>query len=674
MENQNNVQFSHLNTELKSFSQLLKESWDFYKTKIRTLLVIVALPVIFSLFFLVLIYFLGNTNLKYSILFSLIEAFSLLGSFVLWLWIIPALILSIKNNTGAVDSLKDGLKLIIPYFWIYFLLYIIISGGFLLLVIPGILFSIWFSFAIYVFIFEKKKGFNALFASKELVSGNFVKVLWRFLAFILMIGLFLFIVFIPLTTIFQNTEFVSEITGYLIQLFIIPLFFIFGFFLYKNLREVKKDIIYPEPSTGRKIKYMIPGFFGILIVVFIVTFLSLNIFWGRDEPPFDDSSLWLSKVEINESDNAFYYFSDIREKIYIPYNKEENQLFRDMSEGKAWDNEFAKELIDKNNEAFEYLDKGLNCSVYQNPNFTDPSKVYIGTVLISLSHLKSMAKLSSIKSFYLLKQNKPKESLDQSIKILELSHMLKNAPLPNTIDNLVGLAIDEIGFKNLRLIISDDNLSSLISKEYIIKLNEFRESNNWIKDCFKLEYSNQQNTLEQEIFSRNDLPYLIDSYFYKPNKTKRIFAEHYQRMIGNAEKDYYNDIEIFEYQRLCPDSWIKIIFTENLVGKIFYDMTVVSQEGLIVKRCLDDFSLNGTQVLMALRSYQIDNGKLPNSLDELVPEYISEVPKDPFDGEPIRFSSEKKIIYSVGEDFLDSGGSEGESLSSMPDPTFKINF
>jgi hypothetical protein len=78
--------------------------------------------------------------------------------------------------------------------------------------------------------------------------------------------------------------------------------------------------------------------------------------------------------------------------------------------------------------------------------------------------------------------------------------------------------------------------------------------------------------------------------------------------------------------------------------------------------------------LIAIKAYKIENGKLPPNLEELVPDYILEVPKDPFDGNPIRYSAEKKIIYSVGPDLIDSGGSEGEGWQKMEDPTFKIEF
>ena len=78
--------------------------------------------------------------------------------------------------------------------------------------------------------------------------------------------------------------------------------------------------------------------------------------------------------------------------------------------------------------------------------------------------------------------------------------------------------------------------------------------------------------------------------------------------------------------------------------------------------------------MLALKAYEIDYNTLPSSLDELVPQYISEVPRDPFDGQPIRYSAEKKIIWSVGEDSVDSGGSAGDDWRKMPDPTFSVDF
>jgi hypothetical protein len=64
---------------------------------------------------------------------------------------------------------------------------------------------------------------------------------------------------------------------------------------------------------------------------------------------------------------------------------------------------------------------------------------------------------------------------------------------------------------------------------------------------------------------------------------------------------------------------------------------------------------------------------MPSSLEELGPQYLKEVPLDPFDGQPIRYSPEKAIIYSVGDDLIDSGGIL-EDYMKMIEPTLIIDF
>lgn len=65
-------------------------------------------------------------------------------------------------------------------------------------------------------------------------------------------------------------------------------------------------------------------------------------------------------------------------------------------------------------------------------------------------------------------------------------------------------------------------------------------------------------------------------------------------------------------------------------------------------------------VELALRQYQLAHDAWPDTLDELVPQYLREVPTDPFDaeGRPLRYkrSGEGYLLYSVGYDGKDDGG------------------
>lgn len=62
---------------------------------------------------------------------------------------------------------------------------------------------------------------------------------------------------------------------------------------------------------------------------------------------------------------------------------------------------------------------------------------------------------------------------------------------------------------------------------------------------------------------------------------------------------------------------------------------------------------------IALKRYQLKYGKYPPDLAALVPEFIPEVLRDPFDGQPLRYRLNPDgtfVLYSIGSDGKDDGG------------------
>ena len=69
--------------------------------------------------------------------------------------------------------------------------------------------------------------------------------------------------------------------------------------------------------------------------------------------------------------------------------------------------------------------------------------------------------------------------------------------------------------------------------------------------------------------------------------------------------------------------------------------------------------INEAVVACALASFRLKNDKLPNSLDELTPDFLSTLPVDPVNGDPLRYvlkDNQNYVLYSVGWNEKDDGG------------------
>ncbi len=74
--------------------------------------------------------------------------------------------------------------------------------------------------------------------------------------------------------------------------------------------------------------------------------------------------------------------------------------------------------------------------------------------------------------------------------------------------------------------------------------------------------------------------------------------------------------------------------------------------------------LDSAITALSVERFRQAEGRLPESLEELVPRYMETVPIDPFDGKPLRYKRLEKgyTIYSIGDDGEDNGGIPKEKV------------
>ncbi len=174
-------------------SEIIKNSWETYSKNWRSLIPYMALLFISS----AVLGLVGIVGLKIEtilgkgslvLLNNLIVAALDVILLLFTLWTTIALFKNLRNiieNRGMIaikESYTQTSKYLWPVIWSSFLMGLAVLGGFVLFIIPAVIFAIWFTYVFYTVIFEDKIGVTALKSSKELVVGRWWKTFWLLLA------------------------------------------------------------------------------------------------------------------------------------------------------------------------------------------------------------------------------------------------------------------------------------------------------------------------------------------------------------------------------------------------------------------------------------------------------------------------------------------------------------
>lgn len=276
---------------------LLKEAWTLYVPHWKMYSGILLLPVL--LLILAIVPIIGSLaggrllgDAAGASIFNWIGGLGLLAMVLIGLpamlliqyWGAAALCYTVTRGNEPVsfrEAYKNTRKLVFPFLWIGIASSISIVGGFMLLIIPGILYYVWFLFSPFVLFTDGTRGMNALFTSREYVRGQwwpiFLRVLFL-LAASWMVAIALFFALAP----FEDGPLRDGLSGALssiVTLVTTPLAALYIFAMFRHLKSMKGTVV-GQGSRLKKALLIVPGIITpILLIVmplFIVVFLSAN--------------------------------------------------------------------------------------------------------------------------------------------------------------------------------------------------------------------------------------------------------------------------------------------------------------------------------------------------------------------------------------------------------------
>lgn len=477
---------------------------------------------------------------------------------------------------------------------------------------------------------------------------------------------------------------------------------------------------------------------GIAMMLGVGVFSAFVILVHDEPPPPDDSDLVLVRPEVPADRNAWTHYARAVENLDLPQRDEDSKWppapvmpapatgekppekapetdpppdVADRWDGvvydRAWEQPLADEVLARNAACLAHWEKGLalpECLVPEVKDPMDRPSAY--------SFLK-VAELVTGRAHNYARQGHHEAAMEDALRLVRFGHHAESGR-DGLVSYLVGITVKGMGINLVREFTVKGRLTPDRLRRTTADLAAYEEDRRVLAEALMAEYGNTlsisrkivsgEMNIEMLGFGRRGPPvrHYLERVLFKPNRTRRIMAECYREMIAAAPKRFADapDFDKFRTMAVEEQRWAG----GNYGGGTFFGLTVMGCRGVQELKCRANINVAATRVLLAMRAFKIEKGRLPTTLDELVPAYLDTVPLDDFDGKPLRYNPAKKVIYSVGKDLRDDGGmtkqefldakmreggidpktADPEELKSlkeecedpwgMPDPSFPIEF
>lgn len=257
---------------------LFAGAWRRYKERFWTLVWIFLVPsALLLLGQLILAGGRNPTNAAAGGIFSLAGGLLAFAGSIISVVASLALINALAHGTDFATSYRVGLKLFWSGIWLAILVMVAVAGGFILLIVPGIILAIGFMFTNYALVVEDKRGMQALLRSRQYVRGYWWAVLGR--------GLLAGAIFVAGMLLIYLPSFLilGAVGGAVVYLVLIVCYSAFSvcytYEMYENLRRIKagNPAGAEEGAEEKEKKLILTGQWVAVVTIFI--FVAI-VAWG----------------------------------------------------------------------------------------------------------------------------------------------------------------------------------------------------------------------------------------------------------------------------------------------------------------------------------------------------------------------------------------------------------
>ena len=423
---------------------------------------------------------------------------------------------------------------------------------------------------------------------------------------------------------------------------------------------------------------VVPVLLGLAIV--IVSALALVYAIGsRDALPPADGDLALERLEIPDEANAYTAFIAAAE-AYAPPTPA--NLLSDYLEGRPVDTNALKAFVAVNHETYALMQPAANRAHCIFPCFQDFFAETPG-----FRKLRLLARLLLVKGSLALGESDYAGAKEAIAALIRFGGLVQEHP-ESYVQHMMGIWMLEEGLTIAMKLAQDPDAPTEALRTVAEALAQTPSITNGFIWAMKAEY--RLGTLVIDAVATGTVPpdlqfnpydpfggseggllrvggSPLPRYLIHPNRTKRLYAEHIRDFIENAPRSYAN---MTLTSSPTPSRLNRVLrnVRPNNIGYLMLEFMSPCLDTYRQRLCVSRSNLAAARLVVALHLHRREHGAFPDRLDALVPDELEAVPLDPFDGRPFRYDAKRRIVYSVGKNLVDDGGSSLRLKGSASDP------
>jgi hypothetical protein len=423
---------------------------------------------------------------------------------------------------------------------------------------------------------------------------------------------------------------------------------------------------------------------AILLTILVLVALVYAPFW--DTAPPDVADLAVVRTEVPPEENAYTFFLQATNAL----QRNADFSFSRYLQGRTNDEAAVSAYITTNQAAIAWIRRGLECKVCQAPPigmwrrelyvWQPPFFLDLGWLLAVQTHFERL-------------QGRCREATDSCLLLLRFGDRL--APASDSIvEYLCANGIVWMGLEQAEELARDARCDAADRERLAARLAELSSADQGLVNAARGDYAISVDMLKQmrngsaywmfagywteSGFNRSCLMLITrlvcyPNYFMHYNRTRHLMADKFRLLIAHASS-IYADHPLRDTGAAAADAGAErgtsgvlsrhsqahqsqLPFA-NAMGLRIRSYIEQDYDSFVRNTCSQECALSGVRLILACRAYGEVTGRLPEALEDLVPNYLPAVPRDPFDGTPFRYSAERRLVYSVGENLVDDGGTD----------------